>query len=679
MGALCAMALIGATPALPLLATAWDSLAQAVLPRPATFEWRTAGLALWFTLTWLIALSGLAALGSQRLRREKMSAVVGGGVAGIAALSLVARGLQGLNLDPILPVAVLLGGLSGRTAFDQWMEGVQRRSATLRQQMQQALQQAKADFLGEISREMRTPVNAVLGVADLMTETGLDGEQRRHLDVFRRSADSLTRLLEDLNDLARIEAGKVKLRPGSISLVPLLHELLNQIRPEAEAKGLQLQLTIATDLPRVVQGDVQRLTQVLAHLLHHAVKVTRQGRIQVDVRPHSRESRRVRFAVTDTSLSTVTGKLAGILEPFGQGGDSAARKATGIGMTLVRRVAELMDGKISTRHSPGKGTTTVFSVPLAVLKSDELPLPTVPATTANGDLALDLPAQVISVLLVDDNLSTRHLIESMLDRRRFTVIGCANGREALQALEIAPYDVVLMDLDMPELDGSSALRIIRRLESERQTRRTPVIALSTAPFELERQKCLDAGFDQYLVKPLRKSRLLETITRAVSAPAVAQPPAATVARTGAMRFDQRDALSLLGSDGLVDVRTAVESLGGDAAMYLDAVEHLAPALANWPRRFRETLDRRDIERARQMAVDMQGILEVMGAGACAIALGQMAEALKQADNLALHARRIGELDQHLQPLMQTLQAVVERLRAARQDRSRREQGHNSAF
>jgi CheY-like chemotaxis protein len=282
-----------------------------------------------------------------------------------------------------------------------------------------------------------------------------------------------------------------------------------------------------------------------------------------------------------------------------------------------------------------------------------------------------------SVLLVDDNVSTGELIGSMLDRQRFNVVRCMNGREALQALEVAPYDVVLMDLSMPELDGWSALRFLRRREAEQDLRRTPVIALGTAPLEVERERCLRAGFDDHLCKPVRKSSLLEAIERAtIVLPADATTAGAT---DEGLRLEQQEALTLLGAGGLIDVRAAVESLGGDATLYLDAIEHLVPALGNWPSRFQEALNRREFDRARQMAQDMQSILDVVAAVPCAASLGRMAVALASPDDLPRHAAALADLDRHLQPLVKALQQAVERIRNARQERLRREQGHNSAF
>lgn len=678
LGSALAVLALGITPAGGALATLWATVLSPLLPASVLQDGTARiGLLVWSLLSWFGVVTGLTLLARGTLRRWSLR-IQAGAAAGVLLLTaLVASVLTGQAAPVALQLAACLGGLGGLALFGQWQQAQALKRAELKRQMALALQQAKAEFLGQVSRELRTPVNAVVGMADLLTETGLDGEQRRHLEAFRHSAEALTQMLEDLNDLARIEAGRVKLKATSLALVPLLHELVSQVRPAAQAKGVQVQLSLAADLPRMVQGDVQRLKQVLSHLLGQAVKVTRQGRVNVEARPQARDPKRIRFAITDTSLSPVTGKLAGMLEPFGAVG-AARSKGTGIGLTLARRVADLMGGKLSVRHSPGKGTTVVFTVSLPALQADGAVTPLQPIA-ATEEAATQPMAALTSVLLVDDNISTRHLIESMLDKRAFHVVACANGREALQAMEIAPYDVVLMDLHMPEVDGWQALRVIRRLESERQMRRTPVIALGTAPFEVERQRCLDAGFDQHLCKPLRKSRLLESIDRVTSAPIVAAEPAATPARTGALRYDQRDSLNLLSQDGLIDVRTAVESLGGDASLYLDAIEHLAPALNNWPRRFRETLDRQDLDRARQMAQDMQGILEVVGAAAAAGALAGMAQALKQPDDLKAHATALGELDKHLVPLVQTLQATVERLRLARQDRARKEQGHNSAF
>ena len=284
---------------------------------------------------------------------------------------------------------------------------------------------------------------------------------------------------------------------------------------------------------------------------------------------------------------------------------------------------------------------------------------------------------LVSILLVDDNFTTRELIGSMLDKQRFSVVTCSSGNEALDALKLTPFDVVLMDLTMPELDGWATVRILRRHEMEHRLRRTPVIALGSAPFEAERQRSLDAGFDDHLCKPLRKSRLIEAIALAAAMPAKAKPT--PTPEPGAMRFDQRDALNLLSQDGMVDVRASIENLGGDATVYLDAIEHLAPALSNWPSRFRDALNRHDFQRARQMALDMQGILEIVGAGPCAAALGRMAAALSTQKSLPAHAAALGDLDGYLLPLLSALQQAAERIRHGRAELPRKEQGHNSAF
>jgi CheY-like chemotaxis protein len=284
-----------------------------------------------------------------------------------------------------------------------------------------------------------------------------------------------------------------------------------------------------------------------------------------------------------------------------------------------------------------------------------------------------------AVLLVDDNLSTRALIESMLDKEQFRVVTCSNGREALQALSIAPYDIVLMDLHMPEMDGTAAVQNLRASEAKRGLKHTPVIALGDAPFDLERQRCLAAGFDLHLCKPVRKSRLLEGMASLVAA--LPAPSASKrVAAAPGQRYAHRDALSLLAQGGAIDVNAAVEGLDGNAGIYLDAVEQLTPALYNWPTRFRDTLARGETERARQMALDMQSILDVVRALPCAAALGRLAGVLAQpSPDRQLRDHAIEELDQHMHALLQALRQAVDRLRQGRTEQAQKDHRHNSAL
>jgi signal transduction histidine kinase/DNA-binding response OmpR family regulator len=698
-GGLLALALLGSAPVSPLVGGAWQALLAALLPTSVLAAPVTFGSSLgWGVTIWAVVAVGVVLVGNGPVHRGRLAALCAGLTAAVVALSLVGRAFSSADASPLLAVAVLWSAVAGRVAYARWQRWNDRRLAEQQRQVRQAMQQVRADFLQQIARDLRSPVNSVVGVADLLAETALDLDQRRHMNVFKRSADALTRLVDDLNDLARIETQKFTLKSTPLGLVTLLHDQIATIRPEADAKGLQLQLSLSADLPRTVHGDVRRLGQVLSHVLGQAVRGTRTGRVTVEVRPHAKDSDLVRFTVTDTSLSPMTGRLASLVEPFEVPGQDARARLSAIGQALAERLVELMGGKLTVRHSDGKGTCVIFSVllpakaPAVAAPSGETPRasdrpaarsepaspePAGGTAASGGDTVIEPVSGHVSVLLVDDNFSTRELIESMLDRKRYAVVPCANGREALEALETAPFDIVLMDLDMPELDGWSAMRILRRLESEKRLRRTPVIALGSAPFEAERQKALDAGFDEHLCKPLRKSRLLDSIARIIALPPKMATPAP--AERQPARYEQRDALNLLAQDGMVDVQTSVANLGGDASVYLDAIEHLAPALANWPTRFRDALNRREIERARQMALDMQGILEIVGAGPCAAALGRMAAVLGSQQDLPSHAAALGDLDGHLLPLLAALQQAAERIRAGRSETPRREQGHNSAF
>lgn len=701
------IAVVGSVPIQSLLAPAWETAAH-VLTGGATGPLRDVGIGmvLSFVAMWCLAGAVLGLGLGEAVDRRRLLALAGVGTLLVTFAGTLAGAVLGHAVNPSLPVALLLGGLAGRAGHARWLVALQHRHRELRDQVNRAARDMKREALEQITRDLRTPVHAMLGVGDLMAETRLDAEQKRHLGAFQRAADNLSRSLEDLEDLARIESGRASLKHKQFSLVPLIHQQIAAIKPFADAKGVPIHLSLSSDLPRMVHGDPVRLGQVIGNLLGQAVKVSRQGSVQLEVRPHSRDPQRVRFAFFDTSLSAESGKLTAVVEPF-QGDAGSQRGTSGIAMTLTRRIVEWMDGRLSVRRSTAKGSTVVLSVPLPAAESagttqagnatpavygpqarnaDGSPL----TMTQAAELALDRKLPKVSVLLVDDNISTRHLIESMLDSTRFNVVTCSDGREALQTLEIAPYDVVLMDLDMPGMDGWAAITELRQREQARKGRRTPVVALGTAPFELERQRCLEVGFDQHLCKPLRKSRLLETIVRmAASSPtpasgSTAPAPAAAAAaaaapRTPPMRYVQRDSLSLLGDDGLIDVRGAVANLGGDATLYLDAIEHLAPALTRWPERFLDTLAKPDIDRARQMATDMQGILEVVGAARAAKAIERMSVLLAGMPDAESKSKCQKEIEQHVRPTMLTLQAAVERIVAMRQQGPSHPQGHNSAF
>lgn len=704
-GAILALMTAASALTLPWVEKAWRtvlgwSLPAAVLQAPVS-GWSSLG---WSLTLWVLCAVALGLVSTGPVHRGRLAAIAGSFAALIVCLALVGRAFSGAETQPLLCLLTLWGGIAGRVAYAQWQQSSERRAAEQQRAVRVAVQQARADFLQQVARDLRTPVHSVVGVADLLAETALDLEQRRHMGVFKRSSDALTRLVDDLGDLARIEAQRVTLKSVPISLVTLLHEQIGPLRADAEAKGVQVQLSLSADLPRTVSGDVKRLTQVVSQVIGAAVRNTRQGRVNVEVRPHARHSDLVRFTVTDTSLSPVTGRLASLMEPFEQGPTDARRRQSAIGQALSERLVELMGGKLTLRHTEGKGSCTIFSV-LLPAPCTTAPAPAVvdrPANAAELARGETVPASaptttplpvldglhgseannsarpgLVSVLLVDDNYSTRELIESMLDRKRYTVVPCSSAREALDALNLAAFDIVLMDLEMPDLDGWSAARILRRQEVERKQLRMPIIALGTAPFESERQKALDAGFDEHLCKPLRKSRLLQHMERLLALPAKSSTVASSEAPS--LRFDQRDALNLLSQDGMVDVRNSVANLGGDANVYLDAIEHLAPALSQWPNRFREALAKRETERARQMALDMQGILEIVGAGPCAAALGRMAETLRNQRESSSHAAALGDLDGHLLPLLSALQQAADRIRAGRSDLPRKEQGQNSAF
>jgi CheY-like chemotaxis protein len=625
-------------------------------------------------------------------------------VLGVLGLSILGQGFSGVQIQPAWPLLALTGGVVAYGARWGWLTWAADRRRQAQEASAAAFGKAGASSLAQITAELRVTVNAVLGVADLIAEEVAEGKNSRQLAVLHRAADSLSRTLDDVDELGRAQSGQLVLNLAELPLLPLIHEQVSQVRREAEGKGVQIQLTVAVDTPRSVKGDARRLAQVIAYMLNHSVRATRQGHIHLELRPHARDSRMLRFVVTDTSMSPMSSKLATLAAPFSEAIHERARHSTGIGLSLAARLAELMGGKLSVRHSSGRGSIMILTAllpretaqPTAALRNANTGSVHQGAGLSEGALSAPRPHSsalslsladngIRSVLLVDDNLSTRALIESMLDKNHFRVATCSNGREALNALEIAPYDIVLMDLHMPHMDGAAAVRQLRKQEAERRLRRTPVIALGDAPFSMERQRCLEAGFDDHMCKPVRKSRLLESIhALAASTAPVSTSAQAALGRpplpNGSQRYVQRDALSHLAHDGVVDVNAAVEGLGGNASIYLDAIEQLTPALYNWPARFRDTLARGETERARQMALDMQSILEVVRATPCAAALGHLASVLNASTTEpGAQTQAVADLDRQMQALLLGLRHAVERLREGRNDLTEKQGKQNSAL
>jgi signal transduction histidine kinase/AmiR/NasT family two-component response regulator len=414
-----------------------------------------------------------------------------------------------LMLASVVGVLIWVIALRRRVKSQTRVIQQQLREAEILKERAESANRIKSEFLANMSHDIRTPMNGIVGMTDLILHSDLNEDQQECLHIVRSSADSLLSLINDILDFSKIEAGKLDIDSVAFNLRDCLNDTVRMLSFRAVEKGLGLSCRVHADVPEMVKGDPSRLRQIVLNLAGNAIKFTQAGQVSIEVNRDASEL--LHFVVRDTGIGIQPEQQQKIFQPFVQSESGTFRKygGTGLGLSICSRLVEMMNGKIWVVSQPGSGSQFHFTAQLenassAVAVSKPAPVP-------SGTAAFER----LRILVAEDNAVNQKIAARILEKEGHQVLAAWNGREALEVLERESVDVIIMDVHMPEMDGLEATAAIRVREQGGAVSR-PIIAATACAMKGDREKCLAAGMDAYITKPVQARQLLQMIDTVVA-------------------------------------------------------------------------------------------------------------------------------------------------------------------